>query len=215
MLLTDKPIQHPTCPYQIADTRRPHYYKKGDIIPLVSDGVWQVYRGIVQLSQFLETGDEVLLGWSRPPSFFGPWFTHLPCYQAKALSDLCLRWYSLREIESSPQLSHLILNQVVARLRQTESLLAIAAYKRVEDRLRKLLHLLKQELGQPTNQGTRLAIRLTHQNIANAIGSTRVTVTRLLGEFQRQGLLSLDDEHHIILTLPEENLRARSCIMAG
>jgi CRP-like cAMP-binding protein len=69
----------------------------------------------------------------------------------------------------------------------------------VEERLQELLQLLSQELGQPVAEGTRLLVRLTHQNLANAIGTTRVTVTRLLGEFQRQGLISLDSDRHLVI----------------
>lgn len=197
MLLTEH--QSLTNSYHFTDSRRLHYYDKGDNIPLVNDGLWQVYRGIVQLSQLLESGDEVLLGWSRPANFFGLWLTHIAAYQAKALSEVYLRWYSLKEIESSPQLAQLMFTQLASRMRQTEALLAIAGYKRVEDRLIQLLNLLKQELGQATEQGTRIVIRLTHQNLANAIGTTRVTITRILGEFQRQNLISLDSDRHIII----------------
>jgi CRP-like cAMP-binding protein len=54
-------------------------------------------------------------------------------------------------------------------------------------------------MGEPIAQGSRLKIRLTHQNLANAIGTTRVTVTRLLGEFQRQGAVSIDGDRHLII----------------
>jgi CRP-like cAMP-binding protein len=89
-------------------------------------------------------------------------------------------------------------------MRQTEALLAIAGLKRVEDKLHHLLQLLKQEMGEPVAEGTRLGIRLTHQNLANAIGTTRVTVTRLLGEFQRQGLISFDSDRHLIINHSRE-----------
>jgi CRP-like cAMP-binding protein len=69
----------------------------------------------------------------------------------------------------------------------------------VEERLQQLLQLLKREMGEPIAQGSRLKIRLTHQNLANAIGTTRVTVTRLLGEFQRQGAVSSDCDRHLII----------------
>jgi CRP-like cAMP-binding protein len=92
-----------------------------------------------------------------------------------------------------------MLNQTIRRQQQTESLLAIAGLKRVEERLQQLLQLLKREMGEPIAQGSRLKIRLTHQNLANAIGTTRVTVTRLLGEFQRQGAVSSDCDRHLII----------------
>lgn len=184
---------------QLSDGRRLHYYDKGENIPLAEEGVWQVYRGIAQLSQISASGEEVLLGWVQPFTFFGLWLTHIESYQVKALSDLYLRWYNLNEIENSPQLSQVMLTQLARRMRQTEALLAIAGLKRVEERLQELLALLKQELGQPVAEGTRIGVRLTHQNLANAIGTTRVTVTRLLGDFQRQGLVLIDHHRHIVL----------------
>ncbi len=42
-------------------------------------------------------------------------------------------------------------------------------------------------------------MRLTHQNIANTIRATRVTITRFMVGFQREGFISYDDDHHIIL----------------
>lgn len=179
--------------------RRLHFYDKGEEIPLAAQGIWQVYRGIAQLSQLSSNGEEILLGWVQPSTFFGLWLTRIETYQAKALSDLYLRWYPISDIESSGQLAQLVLSQLVRRMRQTEALLAIAGIRRVEDRLIELLQLLKQEMGQPVTEGTRLEVRLTHQHLANAIGTTRVTITRLLGEFQRQGLVTLDSDRHMII----------------
>lgn len=181
------------------EEKRLHFYQKGDEIPLVSQGLWQVNRGVVQLGKFNSDGEEILLGWVQPLNFFGLWLTSIDTYQAKALSNVYLKWYALSEIESSCSLSQMILNQVVIRVRQTESLLAIAGIKRVEERLIELLKLLAQDMSESVDNGTRIVVRLTHQNIANAIGTTRVTVTRILGDFQRQGLITFDKARHIII----------------
>ena len=185
------------CP---SSERRLHLYDRGQEIPLIAQGVWQVCRGIVQLGKFNPTGEETLLGWVQPLNFFGLWLTSIDTYQAQALSDVYLKWYALSEIENSPHLSQTILNQVVNRIRQTEALLAIAGLKRVEARLIELLRLLAEEMGEPIDHGTRLSVRFTHQNLANAIGTTRVTVTRLLGDFQRQNLISFDGDRHLIIS---------------
>jgi len=185
----------------LVEGRRLHFYDKSELIPLAQEGIWQVYRGIIQLSQFASSGDEILLGWVYPENFFGLWLTanQLENYQARALSDVYLRWYPLVEIESSPTLSQLILGQVIHRMRQSEALLAIAGLKRVDERLQELLKLLAQEMGESTAAGIRLNVRLTHQMLANAIGTTRVTITRLLGEFQAQGQIRFDGDRHLII----------------
>ena len=181
--------------------RRQHFYERGENIPLVAQGVWQVNRGFVQISNIRPKGDESILGWGQPSTFFGIWLTKLDSesYQVKAISDVYLRWFSLAEVENSPPLLQKLLTQVVRRTRQTEALLAIAGLRRVEDRLQQLLMLLKQELGQPVEGGTRIDIRLTHHHIASAIGTTRVTITRLIGEFQQRGLLFIDRDRHIVI----------------
>ena len=185
----------------LVEGRRLHFYDKAELIPLAQEGIWQVYRGVVQLSQFASSGDEILLGWVYPENFFGLWLTanQLENYQARALSDVYLRWYPLAEIESSATLSQLILGQVIHRMKQAEALLAIAGLRRVDERLQELLKLLAQEMGQSTSGGVRLNVRLTHQMLANAIGTTRVTITRLLGDFQAQGQIRFDSDRHLII----------------
>ncbi|MEC4805672.1 MAG: Crp/Fnr family transcriptional regulator [Jaaginema sp. PMC 1079.18] len=183
----------------IQDKQRFHFYHRGETIPLMTQGVWQVCRGWVQLSTTHATGEEVLLGWAAPSSFFGQWSTRLEMYEATALSDVYLRWFFLSEIESSPPLSRSLLTHLNNRLRQTEALLAVTGQRRVEDRLHQLLLLLKDEMGENCDGETRLAVRFTHQNLASAIGTTRVTITRLLGKLQRCGYLRLDEHRHILL----------------
>ncbi len=179
--------------------RRLHYYSKGEEIPLVSQGVWQVSQGLVQISTIGQNGEEVWLGWAESSTFFGQCFSWLQSYQAIALCDVQLYWYSQVEINASPRLAQIVLPQLVRRIQQIEALLAIAGQRRVEDRLQQLLMLMKREIGQPVAGGTRLEVRITHQNLANAIGTTRVTVTRLLSKLKNEGKISIDRDRHIIL----------------
>lgn len=184
---------------EFQNSRRLHFYAKGDKIPIISQGVWQVCQGVVQLSMLCQNGEEVWLGWAEPSMFFGRWFSLLSAYQATALSDVHLIWFSLDEINTSPRLAQMILPQITHRIRQAEALLAIAGQRRVEDRLQHLLLLIQQEMGQPVPEGTRIRIRLTHQTLANAIATTRVTVTRLLNKLKNQGKISFDRDRHIIV----------------
>lgn len=177
-----------------------HEYSKGEFIPLSPHAIWQVCNGLVKLTTFSESGDEVLLGLGGPGTVFGSSLTILPTYQAIALSDTVqLIHIPLADVASSPEISQAIVPQLQKRLQQSEALLAIAGQRRVRDRLSGLLLLLKQEVGQTTPQGIRLNIRLTHEDLANACCSTRVTITRILGQWQREGKLTLDPKHNIIL----------------
>lgn len=196
-LLDLSPSTFPARP--LMEGRRLHLYDRNEEIPLAPDGIWQVYRGVAQLSQISDWGESVLLGWATPSQFFGHWLSNSDTCQAKALSEVYLRWYPLKEIEASPALAQGILPQVVDRLHQTEALLAIASLRRVEDRLVSLFRLLQEILGEPTPDGIRIGVRLTHQELANAISTTRVTITRLLGEWQRLNKISFDRDRLLLL----------------
>ncbi|RUR76534.1 helix-turn-helix domain-containing protein [Chlorogloeopsis fritschii PCC 9212] len=174
-------------------------YHKGETIPLNPQTIWQVCSGLVKLTTFSPNGQQVLVGLAGASAPFGPSLSVLPFYEATALADTKLWCIPLSEFLTSPELKQRLLPAISQRLRQTESLLAIYGQSRVTDRLHNLLQLLKQELGQPVADGTRLSIRLTHEDLATACCTTRVTVTRLLRQLQQQKKLSVDSRHHLIL----------------
>jgi len=177
-------------------------YPAGQTIPLQSDEIWIVGRGVVVLSTLYQSGDEAVLGLAGPAMPFGLPLTAIVPYQATALTDVDVMRLTMAEIEQSPSLRQGIDRQLARRLRQTEALLALGGYRRVEERLRQLLLLLAQEMGQPTADGLRLTVRLTHQHLANAIGTTRVTVTRLIGQLRRENWLTIDANRHLIVRYP-------------
>lgn len=177
-------------------------YRSGQSIRMLADEVLVVCRGVVQLGTLYDNGDEALLGLACPSMPFGLPLSFIRPYQAVALTDVDILRLRLAEVEQSPMLAQGIFRHLARRLQQTEAVLATVGYRRVEERLRHLLLLLKQEVGQPTAEGTRLSVRLTHQQLANAIGTTRVTVTRLLSQLQEAGWLAIDSHRHIILPNP-------------
>lgn len=174
-------------------------YCSGQAIHMLPHEIWVVCRGIVQLGTLYDSGDEALLGLACSSMPFGLPLTLIRPYQAIALTDVDLMRLTLDEIEQSPMLAQGIFRHITRRLRQAEAVLAMVGYRRVEDRLRHLLLLLRQEIGQPTAAGTRLSVRLTHQQLANATGTTRVTITRLLRQLREEGWLVIDRSRHIIL----------------
>ncbi|MEH1969813.1 PAS domain S-box protein [Nostoc sp.] len=174
-------------------------HSKGETIPLNPLVIWYVCQGLVKLSTYCETGEEVLLGLATTGMVFGSSLTSLNIYQATALSDVELVSIYAAEIAASPTLSHTLLPKINQRLQQTESFLVICGRRRVQERLHHLLQLLKREVGETVAEGTRLSVRFTHEDIASACCTTRVTITRLMGKLQEQGVISFDLKKHIIL----------------
>ncbi|MBC1223011.1 PAS domain S-box protein [Nostoc sp. UCD121] len=184
---------------ELFNDRQVHKHSKGETIPLNPLVIWYVSQGLVKLSTYCETGEEILIGLATAGMVFGSSLTSLNIYQATALSDVKLVSIYAAEIEASPNLSHTLLPKINQRLRQTESFLVISGRRRVQERLHYLLELLKREVGETVLEGTRLSVRFTHEDIASACCTTRVTITRLMGKLQEEGIISFDSKKHIIL----------------
>jgi CRP/FNR family transcriptional regulator, cyclic AMP receptor protein len=75
------------------------------------------------------------------------------------------------------------------RRRRLERRLKSLLFRSNRERLVHLLVELLEQYGRPTPDGTLIGIRLSHQELANVIGSTRETVTVLLGELSLDRLL--------------------------
>ena len=175
-------------------------YEKGNEIVLGSRSeIWQICRGVVQWSKIQHNGDEIILGWVGANGIFGNNLDNSQMYRAIALSDVYLQRYSDRDLLRDPLLAKQFLSQFSDRLIKSQKLLSIISIRRVEDRLKQLLLMLQEEIGQPEDDGVRLQVRFTHQHLAQAIHTTRVTVTRVLGDLQTQGSIYFDDTRHIVI----------------
>lgn len=174
-------------------------YLKGEIIPIVPQTYWQVCKGVIKLSTMCEDGSEVLVGLVSSGMVFGADLTALPTYQATALAEVQLLSFSSIDMATAPYLPGSVFTQITQRLQQTEMLLAISGQRRVPKRFYQLLQLMKQEIGQAVELGTRLSVRFTHQDFADACCTTRVTITRIIGTLQKQGKIKFDAKNHLII----------------
>ncbi|MCT7959625.1 PAS domain S-box protein [Laspinema sp. D1] len=180
--------------------RTRHSFSKGENIPLQPDALWLVCKGWVKLSTLTEKNGEVIMGIAGEGIPFCRTLTALPIYQVTALSQTVeLTAIPHRELAHSPHLAELIAEGVTQRLQQSELLLSVCGRRRASDRLLTLLQVLKTIVGEPVATGNRLSLRLTHQELAEASCTTRVTVTRLLSEFQHQEKITIDNTNHITI----------------
>ena len=172
----------------------------GSSVPLLKNSIWFVVRGMVKLTALSVQGDELLLGLVGPSEPFGEPLTQVEAYGAFTLVDTDLLCLSSETLARDPRLAAGLLQAVVGRYRQSEALLALLGLRRIEDRVRGFLELLATSYGQPCEQGLRLNVKLTHQDIAAALSTTRVTVTRILGALRDEGWLHFDRQRHLVIS---------------
>jgi CRP-like cAMP-binding protein len=142
--------------------------------------------------------EEVFLGFvgaGQPFEIVSRYPFHL---EARAhVEDTQLVWLYWEDLDRWPHFRAAILETFRHQHQRKLFWLSILGQKRSIDRLIGFLVLLLEEYGQPCPEGYYLPYPLTHAQIASAIGTTRVTVTRLIGKLRQQNSLFLKDDHLI------------------
>ncbi len=85
----------------------------------------------------------------------------------------------------------IMLQGLSSRILQTEMMIETLAHRDMGSRLVSFLLILCRDFGVPAQDGITIDLKLSHQAIAEAIGSTRVTVTRLLGDLRQDKMISI------------------------
>ena len=163
------------------------HYRTGERILLDVESTLEVETGIVALTVIHDDGAEVLLGLCGPGQVLAGHPEDTCCIQIHAHTEVRARiqsWPESVELPAFPE-------RLRDRLRHVEAWSAMQARPQIEQRLLGILSLLAEQFGRATPQGTVIDVRITHAQLASAVGATRATVTRRLGELRRRGSLAV------------------------
>ncbi len=166
-------------------------YERRQQLPLDPDHLFKIQQGYVRT--LIWTAEDSLrsLGIWGPGDIVG----HLNPSDRCALE--CLTDVKVSRIPA--RCWHLELPQLLQRLAETEALLEIMHSSCTRERLYQFLLWLSQKFGQTIEQGKLIDLTLSHQDLAEILGCTRVTVTRLIGQLEHEGLIERDQRRFILL----------------
>jgi CRP-like cAMP-binding protein len=173
-------------------------YRKGATIFSKDDSADSLYivrNGKVRLLSLSDKGTETILHILTQGAIFGELLLseEKRALTAVAGTDVLVTVIpkgSLVELLSSiPTVSRNFIRLLSKRLAKVEKEFADSGHTWSYHRLSKVLLRLCEEHGQETSTGTVIPLRLTHEDLANLIGTTRETVTTQLNRFRRMGLI--------------------------
>jgi CRP/FNR family transcriptional regulator, global nitrogen regulator len=178
-------------------------FERGKTIFFPGDPAERVYfllKGAVKLSRVYEAGEEITVALLRENSIFGVLsiitgtksdrFYHAVAFTSVELLSAPIDQFE-QSLKHNPELVTLMLKGLSSRILQTEMMIETLAHRDMGSRLVSFLLILCRDFGVPTTEGIMIDLKLSHQSIAEAIGSTRVTVTRLLGELRDEKMISI------------------------
>lgn len=171
-------------------------YARRSCLPQRRDTLWKIETGVVRTLTWLEDGSGVTLGLWGPGDLVGKPLTKLEPIQMECLTPVEATLVPIAELYQNPDC-------LLSYLQQAQYFLMIRSYKRVEEMLLKLLVWLADRFGHEVRQGRAIDLRITHQDLAEMLGTTRVTITRVLKQFEEQGMIQRLTPRQIVLKQEE------------
>jgi CRP-like cAMP-binding protein len=154
--------------------------------------LWQIESGVVRTMTWLEDGTTITLGLWGVGDVVGRTLSKAEPFQMECLTPVEAtllpfdKWHEANEA-------------IIRHSHQFQEFMEILHCRSVDASLLRLLNWLAKKFGYGVKQGQLIDLRLTHQEISETIGTTRVTVTRLLNEFEKQGVIQRLPRKFIVL----------------
>ena len=183
---------------------RRHYLKDENICALGSTNneVYILITGRVKIFELAADGKEVILWFCAAGELFGVAdaltaneigsrrINAKSCGYTELLS-INYRDF-LRFVNDYPRVALPLLQLLSFRLREISQVLSDVTSVDVTSRVIKLLYRLAERHGRRVDNGIFLELPVTHQEMADMIGASRQTVTTVLGDLRRRGLIKME-----------------------
>lgn len=177
--------------------------RRGDAIFSAGGPGKQVYflaSGKVKICQPSSSGNEIILWFCLPGEIFGlAEVSHGGgrVVSAFACEDSLVLSLSQKDflefLAAHPEAVLLSMQALSSRLRVLGEMVVNLVSDDAHTRIAKLLLRLAARYGKREGSIVHLDVPLTHEEIANMVGTTRQTVTTAIGQFRRQGVLSIEN----------------------
>lgn len=185
-------------------------YTKKEVVYFPEDDADKIYiikSGKIKISKYSETGKELILSIYSPGEIFGE---HSIVSQQKRdeLAE-CLEDSEIYSIKTEDFLSvtkknvafTLSIAQLISgRLKKIQKRLEALYFKNTEERIKSFIKDMADEYGRKLITGDEIEIKLNlkHEDIAKLTATTRQSVTTILSQLEKDGVI-LYDRHRILV----------------
>jgi CRP-like cAMP-binding protein len=167
--------------------------------------VFFLHAGRIEISSFSTAGTRVLHTTLEPPQFFGELGVlgeMLRSTTAEALED-SLVWavrgeHFMNFLDEQPHAARGLLRALSRQIAAHESLVDDLLFLDLRGRVAKRLLGLVSSLDDVPDDGTLVPSVITHADLASLAGGSRESVTRVLSEFQRRGILGRNGRRYVL-----------------
>jgi len=170
-----------------------------------SEGVHFLADGRVKVSKVTRDGKELTLDYRAAGGFFGEGCLidgsprqEMAESMAESTTVEISRSHLAQFLDTTPGAAYPFARALIERQSQLEAKMEQLIFKDVGSKLAELLLSLGHEHGIQNELGVILGVKITHQEMANLIGSTRETVSLTLSQFKRKGFIATQGRRVIL-----------------
>ncbi len=170
---------------------------------LAGDYMYVIRDGQVKVTKLSGDGREKILELMGPGDFFGEMSLldgAVRSASVKSMTETRILALSrndfLKELRRNPDLAMAVIQELTRRVRQMDEQASSLSFQRVKERTQGLLRRLAKNDSEL--EGRRGTPPLTHQQIADMIGTSRETVTRIVKRLKDQGWLEQDGKQYLV-----------------
>ncbi len=169
-----------------------------------TDSLYILKEGLVKLIFLSEKGRETILHILKRDEVFGELLLseEKRPFTAIAIEDALVMVISresfVKVVAAVPTVALNFIRVLSKRLARVQTGLADFSHTWSYHRLARVLLQLSEKYGEEVPSGTRINLRLTHEDLANLIGTSRETVTTQVNKFRRLGLLKREARHMVV-----------------
>ena len=186
-------------------------YLKGEIIFFEDNNDENLYillEGRVKLTMLSPEGKEKAISILQVGDIFGEmslFDQDTTPITAEVIDDARLVSVPFQDLEEiirqEPEVAIKIIEALAKRSRLLTSQIRELVFQDAEGRLASLLMRFIEDFGVEVKSGYLIDIVLTHQEIANLMGSSRVTVTKLLNQFIDEGIIKIHKRKIVVMDI--------------
>lgn len=172
---------------------------------LPGDYMYVIREGRAKVTKASEDGREKIMNFLEAGAFFGDMALlgdETRSASVKTLEESLLLALSRRDfidlLRQSPDLALSVIEELANRLRETNEQARSLSFQGVEERTRNLF----ERIARPESSagGQLMTPALTHQQIADMVGTSRETVTRAVKQLKESGWLTQQGKRYVVPT---------------
>ena len=92
-----------------------------------------------------------------------------------------------------------LVEKINQRLKEAEDRIEDLVFRDVPGRIASVLLKLSEQFGKDSPAGTQISFKITHQELADMVGTTRETATVILNELKEDEILKIEDKYITII----------------